>query len=103
MEGGSQKVRRMPWTTQNLMNRRTEFAMKALQTDNFQALCREYGISRRVGYKWRDRLLAEGLGGMREKSRRPASSPKELEEAVICEMVRLKERHRAWGPRKIQE
>lgn len=93
----------MPWTTQNLMNKRTEFAMRSLQTDNFRALCREYGISPRVGYKWRARLLAEGLCGMREKSRRPAGTPQRLDEEMICEIVRLKERHRAWGPRKIRE
>jgi putative transposase len=93
----------MPWATQDLMNKRTEFAMKALQTDNFRALCREYGISARVGYKWRDRFVAEGFGGMRDKSRRPQGSPEKLEEAVICRMVRLKERHRAWGPKKIRE
>lgn len=93
----------MPWNTQDLMNKRTEFAMRSLQTDNFRALCREYGISPRVGYKWRARLLAEGLGGMREKSRRPAGTPQRLDEEMICEIVRLKERHRAWGPRKIRE
>jgi putative transposase len=93
----------MPWVTENLMNKRTEFAMKALQTENFRALCREYGISARVGYKWRDRFVAEGLGGMREKSRRPGRSPEKLEEEVICQMVRIKERHPSWGPKKIRE
>jgi len=90
----------MPWATQDLMNKRTEFAMKALQTDNFRALCREYGVSPRVGYKWRDRLVTEGLGGMREKSRRPGRSPEKVEEAVICQLVRIKERHRSWGRRR---
>src|SRR5215203_5676335 len=85
------------------MNKRTEFAMKALRTDNFRALCREYGISPRVGYKWRDRFVAEGLGGMREQSRRPGRSPEKLEEEVICQMVRIKERHPSWGPKKLRE
>jgi putative transposase len=93
----------MPWVTENLMNKRTEFAMKALQTDNFRALCREYGISPRVGYKWRDRFIAEGFSGMSERSRRPGRSPEQLKEEVICQIVRLKERHRAWGPKKIRE
>jgi putative transposase len=93
----------MPWATQDLMNKRTEFAIKALQTDNFRALCREYGISARVGYKWRDRFITGGFGGMRDKSRRPHGSPEKLEEAVICRMVRFKERHRHWGPKKIRE
>src|SRR5437660_1069482 len=93
----------MPWANQDLMNKRAEFAMKALHTDNFAALCREYGISRRVGYKWVDRFEAGGLGGMREQSRRPGRSPEKLEEEAIFEMVKLKERHRSWGPQKIRE
>lgn len=35
-----------------------------MNTENFRALCREYGISARVGYKWRDRFVAKGLSGM---------------------------------------
>jgi putative transposase len=93
----------MPWATPNLMKKRTEFAMKAMLSDNFRELCREYGISPRVGYKWRDRFATEGMGGMNDQSRRPARSPDKLEEAIICQIVRLKERHRAWGPKKIRE
>ena len=93
----------MPWEPKSIMNQRLEFALKALSTENFRELCREYGISARVGYKWRDRLLKEGIGGMREKSRRPHGHAKGLEEEVVCRMVKLKERHRHWGPRKIRE
>jgi len=93
----------MPWQPQNLMNQRLEFALKALRTENFRALCREYGISPEVGYKWRDRLLQNGVEGFGELSRRPHSSPGKLSQEVVCRMVRLKERHRAWGPRKIRE
>jgi transposase InsO family protein len=93
----------MPWANQNVMNQRTEFVLKAMQTDNFRALCREYGISPRVGYKWRERFLAEGLGGMGDQSRRPHSSPGGLSEEMVCRMVLLKKRHEHWGPRKIRE
>jgi putative transposase len=93
----------MPWATQDLMNKRAEFAMRALETDNFRGLCREYGISARVGYKWRDRFLEEGLGGLRDKCRRPHRCPEQLSEEEICQMVRTKERHRHWGPQKIRE
>jgi putative transposase len=85
------------------MEQRMEFGLKALQTDNFRALCQEYGISTKTGYKWRERLLRYGLAGMAEQSRRPRSHADELAEGVICEMVRLKQAHRHWGPRKIRE
>jgi putative transposase len=103
MERRSEKNARMPWDTPDLMNKRTEFAMKSLHTENFRALCREYGISPRVGYKWRDRFLAGGLGGMREKSRRPEHSPEKLSEEEICRIVAFKRRHPHWGPVKIRE
>ena len=93
----------MPWKEVNIMNQRTEFALRALQSgENFRRLCREYGISTKSGYKWRERFVQRGLEGLQDLSRRPESSPRGLEEAVVCEIVRLKEARRAWGPRKIR-
>lgn len=80
-----------------------EFAVKALRTENFRALCAEYGISAKTGYKWQQRLLQYGLAGMAEQSRRPKHSAHELAEAVVCEIVRFKRAHPYWGPRKIRE
>jgi putative transposase len=85
------------------MEERIEFGVRALGSENFRALCREYGITARTGYKWRERFLRYGMGGMAEESRRPRSSPKALGEREVCEIVRLKEAHRRWGPRKIRE
>jgi transposase InsO family protein len=85
------------------MDQRIEFALKSWRTDNFRALCEEYQISAKTGYKWRQRLLQCGLAGMAEQSRRPRSHADQLSEGVVCEMVRLKEAHRHWGPRKIRE
>ena len=85
------------------MDQRMEFALKSLRTDNFRALCAEYGISAKTGYKWRERLLQHGLAGLNEQSRRPRSHADQLPEAEVCEMVRLKLAHERWGPRKIRE
>jgi len=73
-----------------------------MKTDNFRALCKEFGISAKTGYKWRERFIQEGLSGMEEESRRPKSSPRGLGEGVVCDMIRIKQKHRAWGPRKIR-
>ena len=85
------------------MQERIEFALKAMNTLNFRALCQEYGISAKTGYKWKERFIREGLGGMAEESRRPKSSPEQLPEEEVCEIVRLKLAHLSWGPRKIRE
>ena len=55
-----------------------------MRTDNFRALCKEFGISAKTGYKWRERFLHNGLDGMDEESRRPKSSPNGLSEAAVA-------------------
>jgi len=92
----------MPWKAIEPMNQRTEFVLKALKTDNFRALCQEYAISTKTGYKWKERFLAQGVAGMSEHSRRPKSSPEGLVEGVVCEIVRLKQKHKHWGARKLR-
>lgn len=93
----------MPWQETQAMDQRMEFVMKAVNHPNFMELCREYGISRKTGYKWRDRFVKHGLGGIGELSRRPHGHAGQLGEDVVCELVRLKQAHRHWGPRKIRE
>jgi transposase InsO family protein len=85
------------------MDQRVEFCVKAVQGGNFRALCREYGISAKTGYKWKERLLRDGINGLGEESRRPLSHPESLLEEELCEMIRLKNAHPMWGPRKIRE
>jgi len=92
----------MPWKKTEPMDQRIEFGLKALRADNFRALCAEYGVSPKTGYKWRERLLRWGTEGLVEQSRRPKGHADQLSPEVICEMVRLKQLHPYWGPRKIR-
>ncbi len=93
----------MPWKAMDPVNLRREFVLRSLAPDvNFAALCREFGISRKVGYKWQKRFLEKGNSGLADESRRPASSPTGLDEETVCRIVKLKQAHPAWGPRKIR-
>ncbi|NIR98043.1 MAG: helix-turn-helix domain-containing protein, partial [Gammaproteobacteria bacterium] len=54
----------MPWPVCDLMSQRDEFvALAGAEGANMSALCRRFGISRRVGYKWLARFRAEGEAG----------------------------------------
>lgn len=93
----------MPWKERTAMSQREEFVEEALKANaNIRALCREYGISPRTGYKWLRRYQGEGWPGLYERSRRPKRSPHkstpEVEEAVL----RVRRMHPAWGGRKIR-
>lgn len=85
------------------MNQRKEFVLKAIHTKNFRQLCQEYGISTKTGYKWRERFYENGFAGMAELSRRPRRHAKQLAEAVVCQIVRLKHAHPHWGARKLRD
>jgi len=84
------------------MDQRIEFVLKAISTENFRGLCREYGVSPKTGYKWKQRFLQRGMEGMSELSRRPSGSPAALLEDTVCEIVRLKHAHPHWGPEKLR-
>jgi transposase InsO family protein len=97
-------VQAMPWTETDVMDQRTEFVLRAMKgVEDFSELCREYGISRKTGYKWQSRFVADGLSGLGDQSRRPKKSPKEIGEAMVCQIVNLKVKHPGWGPRKVRE
>jgi transposase InsO family protein len=93
----------MPWQETDVMDQRTKFVLRVIGgSERFGELCDEYGISRKTGYKWKERFLKEGLSGLGDCSRRPKSSPNELSEAMVCQIVRLKLAHPGWGARKLR-
>src|SRR5947207_3171589 len=92
----------MPWKKSEPMEERIEFAVRAMQTLNFRALCQQYGISTKTGYKWKERFWRKGLAGMAEESRRPKSHSEQLAEEEVCEIVRLKLAHLSWGPARYE-
>jgi putative transposase len=93
----------MPWKKVEPMNQKKEFVLKIFGNKNFRALCQEYGISTKTGYKWKKRFMDHGWGGLEEGSRRPLSHAKGLNEAVVCEIIRIKTKHKFWGARKVRE
>ncbi|MCI0555863.1 MAG: IS481 family transposase [Anaerolineae bacterium] len=93
----------MPWKASTRMSQRQEFVELARQENaNIRALCREFGITPRTGYKWIKRYQEEGEHGLYDRSRRPQHSP--FKSSVVMEEAVLKVRraHPAWGGRKIQ-
>lgn len=94
----------MVWMEKSTVSLRQEFVRLAGQDGtNMRALCRQFGISLKTGYKWLNRFEAAGsqVQALRDHSRRPLSSParscKSTEQAVLA----LRREHPAWGGRKI--
>jgi transposase InsO family protein len=64
-------------------------------------LCAEYGVSRTIGYKWIRRFEEDGIEGLRDRSRRPRSSPNATSAEMIEHIVAVRLKHPSWGGRKI--
>ena len=93
----------MPWKESNVMDIRKEFILRSqLNNQSFSSLCREYGISCKTGYKWKQRFLDKGLSGLQDQSRRPNISPTMLGDDCVCELISLKLAHKNWGPAKVK-
>lgn len=93
----------MPWSETNVMDQRTEFVLRVLRNaERFGDVCREFGISRKTGYKWKERFFEDGLSGLGDRSRRPNKTPNEISETMVCRIVKLKLAHPGWGARKLR-
>ena len=92
----------MPWEEISKMDRKIEFALKSVKCSNFKQLCKQFGISRKTGYKWKQRFVDGGIEALNDQSRRPHSHANELSEQIVCRIVKLKQAHQHWGPRKIR-
>ena len=73
------------------------------EEQSFSRLCEEFGISRKSGYKWRERYRKEGLLGLEERTRRPHRYPHATDEAIESLVLKVKRRHPTWGPKKLRE
>ena len=94
----------MPWRISSAMSQRHEFVLLASQPGaNMRQLCRRFGISRPTGYKWLHRYLGEGQAGLAEQSRRPRHSPNRTAPEVETAITALREKHPAWGGRKLKQ
>jgi putative transposase len=70
--------------------------------DSITALCEEYGVSRKTGYKWLNRFRAEGPAGLAERSRAPLVVPWAVTQAQAEAIVSLRQHHPSWGPKKLR-
>lgn len=93
----------MPWDVGSEWDRRLAFCrLVAGEGVNMSLVCRQFGISRKTGYKWLARFAVEGPDGLVDRSRRPVRSPSRTSPAVEELVCSLRRSFPAWGGRKIR-
>jgi transposase InsO family protein len=91
------------WKEKSPVDLRIEFMNRVMCGERVSHLCREYGISRKTGDKFKQRYKRLGEIGLLDQSRAPKivphRTPPELVELIIAE----RKRHTTWGPKKLKE
>ena len=85
------------------MDERVKFIARLLDGETMSGLCREFGISRKTGYKIHERYRDCGVEGLTDRSRRPYRHANQLPIQIETLIVRLKREKPAWGAPKIRE
>src|SRR6185295_14775408 len=100
----------MPWKETVAVKERVKFLLEwERRWDagegrmNFAELCREYGVSRQVGYDWLNRYREAGndVRVAEERSRRPHTTPTKVGDELEDYLVKLRKAHPTWGPKKL--
>ena len=91
----------MPWESRTVKEQREGFVEAAIHQSNFSAVCREYGITRKTGYKWLERYHRgeELVDRSREPHRIPHKTPPDVEEKIL----RVRTDNPGWGARTIHQ
>ena len=93
----------MPWKETDKMEQKEQFIQEMLKREKpFKHLCAEFGISEKTGHKWKNRFYEQGKIGLYEQSRARLTQ-NEIDGDTAAELIRIKNAHLAWGPKKIRE
>jgi transposase InsO family protein len=93
----------MPWKECSAVEERLRFIARRLDGESMTDLCREFGISRKTGYKIFDRYKDHGLEALSDRSRRPVRYANQLPQQIKAAIVKAKRDKPHWGARKIRE
>lgn len=92
----------MPWSETTAMDERLQFVAGLRRgTEEMAVLCRRYGVSRKTGYKRRDRYAAAGAAGLAERLHAVHHCPHATGPDAVEALCELRRRHPTWGPKKL--
>lgn len=92
----------MPWKESCHVDERMQFIARLKDGERMTDLCREFGISRKTGYKFLDRYERYSAVGLYDQRRVPESIPHRTSPEVTSLIVATRQDHPTWGPRKLR-
>jgi len=93
----------MPVKECSVMDERLQFVGRRLAGESRAELCRDFGISRKTGYKIFERYRECSVHGLIDRSRRPYRYANRLPFQVENYILNVKREYPSWSARKIRE
>src|SRR3989442_13691769 len=87
----------MPWKECSVMDERLRFVSKLLDGESMTDVCREFGISRKTGYKIFTRYRDHGVEALCDRSRCPVRYANQLPSQIESLIVTLKREKPRFG------
>ena len=88
----------MGWTETCAVEERMRFVLAVQEhEESFAAVCRQFGVSRRVGYKWLARFEEEGAAGLFDRPRVPLHQPQRIADSIAERCLEVRRAHPTWG------
>lgn len=91
----------MPWKARSVVDERMVFVSRVLDGERMSELCREFGISRKTGYKLVARFSEGGRDGLHDRSKARHTVRHRVSEELENRLVDLRHEHPTWGARKL--
>lgn len=93
----------MPWRNTTIMDEKYFFINEYLaHRHTIVELCKQFGISRTLGYKYIERFNQMGFTGLNELSRKPKTSPTKTPARITKEIISIRSKHPRYGADKIK-
>src|SRR5688500_7155985 len=98
-----EEAKPMSWKVSDPVSERVKFiGLMTTGQRTVAGLCREFGICRTTAYKYIRRFEAEGLEGLKERSRAPHVQARQTSREIRDLLIDARKAHPTWGPRKLK-
>ena len=84
-----------------ILRHRINLLLLAKSIKNISAACREYGVSRTVYYKYKNRYLTYGIEGLKDKIRKTPVMPNATKDKVVEKVLDIAKKYPTYGPARL--
>ena len=83
------------------MRHRLNLLLRIKTIKNISAACRQWGVSRTIYYKYRQRYLTFGIYGLKDKTKKKPSMPNQTAKNVVKKVLDIAKKYPTYGPARL--